>query len=282
MKYKKIKSWAKVNLSLNVIKRLPNKQHQIESLVTFLQIYDEININNLNKNKHKISFSGKFSKGIDNNNTIFKLLNLLEKKKIIKDKKFEIKIKKNIPHKSGMGGGSMNAASVLKYFMKKKIIMISNKEAIDLAYKVGSDVALGLERKNSILFKNGKIGRLKNKINFHVLIVKPNVDCSTKDIYAKVRKYSKTLYNNTNKRFFETSYLAQSRNDLEDIVFTKYSKIKTLKYFISNLPNILFTRMTGSGSALVAYFKSKKAANSAAKVFKSKYKNYWYIVSKTI
>ena len=282
MKYKKIKSWAKVNLSLNVIKRLPNKQHQIESLVTFLQIYDEININKLNKNKHKISFSGKFSKGIDNNNTIFKLLNLLEKKKIIKDKKFEIKIKKNIPHKSGMGGGSMNAASVLKYFMKKKIIMISNKEAIDLAYKVGSDVALGLERKNSILFKNGKIGRLKNKINFHVLIVKPNVDCSTKDIYAKVRKYSKTLYNNTNKRFFETSYLAQSRNDLEDIVFTKYSKIKTLKYFISNLPNILFTRMTGSGSALVAYFKSKKAANSAAKVFKSKYKNYWYIVSKTI
>jgi len=181
-----------------------------------------------------------------------------------------------------MGVGSMNAASVLKYLIKKKIIKISNKKTIEMAYKVGSDVVLGLERKNSILFKNGKVGRLKNKINFHVLIVKPNIDCSTKDIYANVRKYSKPLYNNKSKRFFKKSYLAQSGNDLENVVFKKYSIIKNLKYFISNLPNILFTRMTGSGSALVAYFKSKKAANSAAKVFKGKYKNYWYIVSKTI
>ena len=115
-----------------------------------------------------------------------------------------------------------------------------------------------------------------------MLIAKPNIDCSTKDIYANVKKYSKSLYNNKNKLFFKKNYLAQSRNDLENVVFKKYTKIKNLKYFISNLPNILFTRMTGSGSALVAYFKSKKAANIAAKVFKSKYKNYWYIVSKTI
>ena len=40
--------------------------------------------------------------------------------------------------------------------------------------------------------------------------------------------------------------------------------------------------MTGSGSAIVAYFKSKKAANIASKIFRRKYKNYWYIISKTI
>ena len=282
MRFEKINSWAKINLSLNVIKKLSNKFHNIESLITFIKICDEIKIKILNEREHKIYFTGKFSKGIPKNNTILKLLNLLEKKKIIKNKKFEIKIKKNIPQKSGMGGGSMNAASVLKYLIKKKIIKISNKKALEVAYKVGSDVVLGLERKNSILFKNGEVGRLKNKINLHVLITKPNIDCSTKDIYANVKKYSKSLYNNKNKRFFKKSYLAESRNDLENVVFKKYPKIKSLKYFILNLPNILFVRMTGSGSALVAYFKSKKAANNAAKVFKSKYKNYWYIVSKTI
>ena len=282
MRFEKINSWAKINLSLNVIKKLSNKFHNIESLITFIKIYDEIKIKILNEREHKIYFTGKFSKGIPKNNTILKLLKLLEKKKIIKNKKFEIKIKKNIPQKSGMGGGSMNAASVLKYLIKKKIIKISNKKALEVAYKVGSDVVLGLERKNSILFKNGEVGRLKNKINLHVLITKPNIDCSTKDIYANVKKYSKSLYNNKNKRFFKKSYLAESRNDLENVVFKKYPKIKSLKYFILNLPNILFARMTGSGSALVAYFKSKKAANNAAKVFKSKYKNYWYIVSKTI
>ena len=282
MIFEKVESWAKVNLSLNVIKRLSNNYHKVESLITFIEVYDEINIKISNERENEIYFMGKFSKGIPKNNTILKLLKLLEKKKIIKNKKFKIKIKKNIPQKSGMGGGSMNAASILKYLIKKKIITISNKQAIDIAYKVGSDVVLGLEKKNSILFNSGKVARLKNKINFHVLIVKPNINYFTKDIYPNVKQYSKSLYNNKNKRFFEKSYLAQSKNDLEEVVFKKYPKLKNLKYFISNLPNILFTRMTGSGSALVAYFKSEKAANNAAKVFKSKYKNYWYIVSKTI
>ena len=281
MSFIKLKSWAKINLSLNLIKRLSNNYHSIESLITFVQIFDEIKIKTLNKKEHKISFSGKFSKGIGKRNTVYKLLKLLEKKKII-NKKFEINIKKNIPQKSGMGGGSMNAASILSYFMKKRILNISNKKAKDLAYKVGSDVVLGLEKKNSILFKNKKIGRLNKKIYFHVLIVMANEGCSTKYIFSKVKKYSKPLYFNINKRFFDTNYLIQSNNDLENVVFKKYSKIKNLKYFLSSLPNIVFTRMTGSGSAIVAYFKSKKAANNAARIFRRKYKNYWYIVSKTI
>ena len=281
MSFIKLKSWAKINLSLNLIKRLSNNYHSIESLITFVQIFDEIKIKILNKKEHKISFSGKFSKGIGKRNTVYKLLKLLEKKKII-NKKFEIKIKKNIPQKSGMGGGSMNAASILSYFMKKRILNISNKKAKDLAYKVGSDVVLGLEKKNSILFKNKKIGRLNKKIDFHVLIVMANEGCSTKYIFSKVKKYSKPLYFNINKRFFDTNYLIQSNNDLENVVFKKYSKIKNLKYFLSSLPNIVFTRMTGSGSAIVAYFKSKKAVNNAARIFRRKYKNYWYIISKTI
>ena len=281
MNFIKLKSWAKINLSLNLIKRLSNNYHSIESLITFVQIFDEIKIKTLNKKEHKISFSGKFSKGIGKRNTVYKLLKLLEKKKII-NKKFEINIKKNNPHKTRMGCVSMNSASILIYFMKKRILNISNKKAKDLAYKVGSDVVLGLEKKNSILFKNKKIGRLNKKIDFHVLIVMANEGCSTKYIFSKVKKYSKPLYFNINKRFFETNYLVQSNNDLENVVFKKYSKIKNLKYFLSNLPNIVFTRMTGSGSAIVAYFKSKKAVNNAARIFRRIYKNYWYIVSKTI
>ena len=99
MKLKKLKSWAKINLSLNVIKRLPNKYHKIESLVTFIELYDEINIKRIYEKKHKISFSGKFSKGIGKNNTVSKLMRLLDKKKLIENKKFQINIKKNIPQK---------------------------------------------------------------------------------------------------------------------------------------------------------------------------------------
>ena len=117
MSFKKLKSWAKINLSLNVIRRLPGNYHKIESLITFVQFSDEIKIKSIDAAKHKISFLGKFSKGIGTKNTVIKLLNLLEKKQLIKNKKFEIKVTKNIPQKSGMGGGSMNAACILKYLI---------------------------------------------------------------------------------------------------------------------------------------------------------------------
>ncbi len=282
MNFDKINSWAKINLSLNVIKKLSNKYHRIESLITFVQLADEIKIRQIISNKNKISFTGKFSKGIGKNNTVYKLLNLLEQKNIIKNKKFEIIIKKNIPQKSGMGGGSMNAANLLKYFIKNRIVKISNKKAYELAYKIGSDVPLGLKKKNSILLKNNKIIRLTNSINLYVLIIKPSISCSTKKIYNSVKKYSKSVYTKNSKFYLKTNNLVKLVNDLEGIVFQKYPKIKNLNNFLLTLPKINFVRMTGSGSAIVAYFDSKKAANKAARIFKRKYKNYWYIVSKTI
>ena len=104
MNFTKLNSWAKVNLSLNVIKRLPNKYHQIESLFTFIQLSDEIKIRKINKPKNKVSFSGKFSKGINKNNTVSNLLKILDENDLLNSHKYFIKIKKNIPQKSGLGG----------------------------------------------------------------------------------------------------------------------------------------------------------------------------------
>ena len=52
--------------------------------------------------------------------------------------------------------------------------------------------------------------------------------------------------------------------------------------FLSSLPNVICARMTGSGSCIVAYYKSKKSAIKGLKLFKKKYKNYWCIISKTV
>lgn len=117
-----IKSYAKINLNLNIVsKRKINNLHQIESLVALIDLADEIKISEIRSKKHKVIFRGKYSKGIPKFNTITHLLALLEKEKIIK-KKYQILVKKNIPQKSGMGGGSMNAASILSFFFKKKNI----------------------------------------------------------------------------------------------------------------------------------------------------------------
>ena len=67
----------------------------------------------------------------------------MKKKKLLKDKKFQIQIKKNIPLKQVLGGGSMNAASILNFLLKKKLLKLKKKN-IEISKLIGSDVILGL------------------------------------------------------------------------------------------------------------------------------------------
>jgi len=282
MKFSKIKSYAKVNLSLNIIGKLRSKLHKIESLVTFVNLHDLIYLRPIHLNRHKVYFEGKFSKGISNKNTVSKLLQMLDKKKLLNNQKFEIKIKKNIPQKSGMGGGSMNAASLINYFYNKKIIKLNKKRLINLANLIGSDVMLGINPKNTILSSNGKLTKFKKKLGFYVLIVRPNFGCSTRLIYSKVKYYSQPKYNNSKQSLLSKNNIINSSNTLEKIAFKKYPKLMRLKLFLLKLSNIIFVRMTGSGSSILAYFYSKKSADIARKEFKKKFNNYWCITSKTI
>ena len=72
MKFYKIKSYAKVNISLGVLGKFKSNLHKIESLVSFINLYDEIFVKKINNKDHKIIFYGKFSKRIPKNNTISK------------------------------------------------------------------------------------------------------------------------------------------------------------------------------------------------------------------
>ena len=281
MTFNKIKSYAKINLSLNIVGK-NSSLHKIESIISFISLHDEILIKRIKSNKHNITFSGKFSQNISKNNTISKLLGLLEKKKLLNSKKFKIRINKRIPNKAGLGGGSMNAASILRYFIKKKIIKASKKEVIIISKLVGSDVALGLNSTNSILTSKNEIKRFSNYKKFHTLIVKPNFGCSTKDIYSDVRKFNKPKLNQPNKKMFNFDYLKKMNNSLEPIALSKYPKLREIKFYLENLSKPIFVRMTGSGSALVAYFRSKERCDNVKKKFNKKYKNYWCIASKTI
>ena len=281
MDFRKIKSHAKINLALNITGK-NSYLHKVESIIAFVSLHDEILIRKIKSNKHNILFSGTFSKNIHKNNTISNLLKLLEKKKLLNNTKFEIKINKRIPNKAGLGGGSMNAANVLRYFVKKNIIKTTREEIIKISKLVGSDVPLVLNPNSSILTSNNQIKRFTNCKKIYTLIVKPNFGCSTKEIYSKVKKFNKPNFNRPNKKMFNFDYLKKMNNSLEPIVLSKYSKLRTIKLYLENLSKPVFVRMTGSGSALVAYYKSKERCENAKKQFNKKYKNYWCIASKTI
>ena len=280
MSYLKIKSHAKINLALNVLGK-SKSLHKIESLISFLSLHDLIKIRKIESKNHKIRFIGKFSKGIGSNNTISKLIKNIENKKLLKNK-YQIIIKKNIPTKAGLGGGSMNAANILNYFIKKKLINLKKKEIIEISNSIGSDVILGLYSKNLVLKHNKLIKVSSFKQKFYTLIVKPNFGCSTKKIYSNVKKFSKPEFISNSKKVFNLKSLKKRKNDLELVAINQYPTLKILKNFLNNLPYNEFVRMTGSGSAIIAYFNSAKSRDDAQKKVKKQFRNYWCKTSKTI
>ena len=287
MKNFKIKSYCKINLSLRVIKKLNNNYHNIISLITFCDLHDVISISKTRSSRDKISFSGKFKKGINKkSNTVTKILNLLRRAKLLENQTFKINIRKNIPHGSGLGGGSSNAADLLNYFNSKMKLKLSKKKIKQLANQIGFDVPVNLERQNTLLTgKRDEILRLNQKFKLNLLIVYPNLICSTKRIYEKNKKISLSTPQSffcikNNKKLI--NLLKNENNDLEETVIKIYPKVKKIIEYIKSIKGCYFSRITGSGSACIGIFSSMKNAIYAQKLIKLKYPNYWCVISKTM
>ena len=134
-----IKSYSKINLTLKVGPKKRNGLHEIQSFFCLIDLADKIKLKKIKAKKDIITFKGPFSKIVNNsNNSIVKLLNFLRGSKLISNY-YSITVKKNIPVYAGLGGGTGNAAFVLKHLLKKKIntTLLSQLES-----KIGSDFKL--------------------------------------------------------------------------------------------------------------------------------------------
>jgi 4-diphosphocytidyl-2-C-methyl-D-erythritol kinase len=283
----KTKSFCKINLSLKVLNKVSNGLHSINSIITFCSVYDKISISKIEGNKDKIIFSGRFKKKINKKkNTVVQVLQLLRKKKYIKKQAFQIKIQKNIPHGSGLGGGSSNAATLINSLNLQMKLKIKKEEMLKIANQVGFDVPINLVKKNTLLIgKNNKILRINKKFRLIILIVYPNIICSTKKIYKKNKKYSSisnAIHFYKNKKIILIDYLKNQNNDLEKAAIALHPIIKKVLDFIKIQNGCHFSRITGSGSACIGIFSNIRTAIYTQKLIKTKFPKYWCVVSKTI
>ena len=287
MKKYLIKSFCKINLSLRVLKKLNNGYHNISSLITFCDLHDVISICKTNKSNDKITFSGKFKKGINKkSNTITKLLFILRKKNFFREQYFNINVQKNIPHGSGLGGGSSNAANLLNFFNLKMNLRLDNNKIDKIANQVGFDVVVNLKKKNAFFTgTKEKLLRIKKRFGLNILIVYPNIICSTKKIYEKNKTFTSlrtrsSFYIENKKKLI--TLLKNDNNDLEKTVVKLYPKVGRIVDLISIQNGCYFSRITGSGSACIGIFSDMKSANYTKKLIKQKFPKYWSVTSKTI
>jgi len=283
----KIKSYCKVNLTLRVLRKESNGYHKIRTLITFCNLHDIITISKVKNLLDEITFSGKFKRGISKkNNTITKVLKLFREKKFVQNQFFKINIQKNIPHGAGLGGGSSNAAALINYFNSKSKLKLNEIKIKYLARKIGFDVPICLKKKNLLITgKKNEMLRSNKKFKFILLIVYPNLICSTKKIYEKNKqmrsiKQKNYLQIKDNKKLI--TYLINDRNDFEKVVSKIYPKVKSTIKFIRDQKGCYFSRISGSGSACFGLFSNSNNAIYAKKLIKLKYPKYWCVISKTI
>ena len=276
-----LKSYSKINLTLSVNSKLKIGLHEIQSYYCLINLSDKIEIYKIKKNKDEFFFKGPFGKQVNKyNNSIKKLLDLLRKLKLISSY-YSVNIVKNIPVFSGLGGGTSNAAFVLKFLLKKRITKnLLNK----VEKRIGSDFKLFFYKQGFLEnLKTIKILKKKQKLIF--LLSRPNINCSTRDIYSKVKKFTKkTKFSshkiNTKKKFINQILIG--KNELQSIVEKKYPLIKNLLTDIRVEKGCSFSRMSGSGSVCYGLFNSESSAKKALNNVKIKYPKFWFSIAKTV
>lgn len=237
----KLKAPAKINLGLSILGKLPNGYHLVKTIYTQISLFDLIELEDINEDK--IDFK-------DKSNLVWQAANLVKEKYKIK-KGVRISLEKKIPMGSGLGGGSSDAAAVLKGLNELWQLNLSQKELINLGKELGSDVAYQIVGGTKMEVQGGsEAGEfidLGKVIGGFVVVCAPKIFIGSKEAYAQVE------YDKIGKD--EVLW----HNDFEIWTLEKYPQIRAIKEFM--LKNgAVHSLISGKGAAVFGWFKDKKTA----------------------
>ncbi len=269
-----LKSSAKVNVGLQIINKRKDHLHNINTLFQEIDLHDTIELKRTNSGC-KFNSNVSWLKN-DDSNLCVKAWSLLSKK--FKLDGISIKLKKKIPPGSGLGGGSSNAATMIKGVCSLYEIEIDKSELNQIAMELGSDVPFflngGLQQAVGI---GEQLTPFNGCINGVYLLIMPNIHIDTKWAYEcydkkflhlpkdKV-KFASLLGNGSMPfEFFE--------NDFESIVVPAYPEIGRIKKILQG-EKPKYTSLSGSGSTVYGIFDDEAKANSAESIISHLYSTY--------
>ena len=273
-----LQSYAKINLFLEVIKKLKNGYHDLSSIITRISISDKIKIDIAAD--FSVKFIGPFCSQVSQESNIHTLFQFLLDNNFINHSNYAILIDKQIPVGSGLGGGSSNVAEILKYLMSEGAL--SKSQCLLAAKELGSDIEFFLEEGSALITGAGSVKRRINLFSDKIfLIIYPQILMSTKIIFEQHNILSKSnfLYEGQTQI---SDILQDTSNDLEKTAITLHQETGMAKQFLENDEHCEFARMTGSGSAFFGCYDDEALANDAASKIKKLYPKWWTCLARTI
>ena len=180
-----VKAPAKINLSLDVLSKRPDGYHEVEMIMTTIDLADRIELILEEKDSIKINSLNRFVPD-DQRNLAYQAANLLKKKFNVK-KGVTIKIEKNIPVAAGLAGGSSDAAAVLRGLNKLWDLQLTLDELAEIGAEIGSDVSFCVYGGTALATGRGEmIKEIPAPPICWVVLAKPFIGVSTADIYKKL------------------------------------------------------------------------------------------------
>lgn len=242
---------AKINLGLNVTEKRPDGYHNLETVFYPVKIYDTIEITDADTTFCEIR--GVAIPGDTKDNLCRQAYDLLKKDVDLPPQ--QITLLKNIPVGAGLGGGSADAAFLIKLLNTKFQLGLSTSQMQDYARKLGADCAFFIENIPVYATDRGdQFSPLAIDLSaYSTVLVKPPVHVSTADAFGGLMPSRPAVNVKELMGLPPDQWKDVLKNDFEETIFLKYPEIARLKASLYHA-GATFALMSGSGSSVFAIF----------------------------
>ncbi|RXQ87498.1 4-(cytidine 5'-diphospho)-2-C-methyl-D-erythritol kinase [Ancylomarina salipaludis] len=247
---------AKINIGLNIVEKRKDGFHNLETIFFPIAMRDAIEIADSKGNADYTFSASGIPIDIDaSENIVVKAYELIRAKYNFPAQ--DIHLHKSIPFGAGLGGGSANAAYMIKLLNQKFNLGMTESEMEGWVSQLGSDCAFFIKNKPAFAFEKGdKLCSIDLDLSgFHILLIKPDIHISTAEAYANIKpnKPEKSLQQLIQEPI--ENWKTTIKNDFEDSIFPKYPLLAEIKKELYE-QGAIYAAMSGSGSSLFGIFKN--------------------------
>lgn len=274
MREVRLKARAKINISLDVVRKREDGYHDLSMIMQTVNLYDKVNIRIASKKASPIVIKTNLSfLPTDDKNLVYKVIEYMKLNYDIKENVF-VDLFKLIPIGAGLAGGSADAAATIKAMDKLFHLCLSRQEMIDIGKRFGADIPYCIVGGTVLAEGIGdQMTLLEPFPDSSIVIAKPNVSVSTAFVYGNL-KLDEIKHRPNNQMLIEAinhkdinTIAGNLCNVLEEVTIPEYPVISRIKELMIEHGS-KGTLMSGSGSAVFGIFDRKDIAAKAANALK--------------